>query len=144
MKRLLAIFTLLLTTSLLAQKPAGNKTRAQVQRIFDKQIAAWTAGDLNNFMNGYWEDERLVFVGSRGPTYGYQNTLKGYQKGYPTKEAMGTLKFDIIEMRQWDRKTLQVIGKFTLIRKSDTPTGHFTLLLRKIKGKLVIVSDHSS
>jgi hypothetical protein len=70
--------------------------------------------------------------------------LKGYQKGYPTKEAMGTLKFDIIEMRQWDRKTLQVIGKFTLIRESDTPTGHFTLLLRKIKGKWVIVSDHSS
>ena len=144
MKRLITIFTLLLTTSLLAQKPADSKTRAQVQRIFDKQIAAWNAGDLNKFMNGYWEDERLVFVGSRGPTYGYQNTLKGYQKGYPTKEAMGTLKFDIIEMRQWNRKTLQVIGKFTLIRESDTPTGHFTLLLRKIKGKWVIVSDHSS
>ena len=55
MKQLLAIFTLLLTTSLLAQKPADSKTRAQVQRIFDKQIAAWNAGDLNNFMNGYWE-----------------------------------------------------------------------------------------
>jgi len=54
------------------------------------------------------------------------------------------LKFDIIEMRQWDRKTLQVIGKFTLVRESDSPTGHFTLLLRKIKGKWVIVSDHSS
>ena len=144
MKQLLAIFTLLLTTSLLAQKPADSKTRAQVQRIFDKQIAAWNAGDLKNFMNGDWEDERLVFVGSRGPTYGYENTLKGYRKGYPTKEAMGTLKFDIIEMRQWGRKTLQVIGKFTLIRESDTPTGHFTLLLRKIKGKWVIVSDHSS
>ena len=144
MKQLLPIFTLLLTTSLLAQKPAANKTREQGQRIFDKQIASWNAGDLNDFMNGYWEDERLLFVGSRGPTYGYENTLKGYQKGYPTKEAMGTLKFDIIEMRQWDRKTVQVIGRFTLIRTNDTPTGHFTLLLRKIKRKWMIVSDHSS
>ena len=144
MKQLLPIFTLLLTTSLLAQKPAANKTREQVQRIFDKQIASWNSGDLNDFMNGYWEDERLLFVGSRGPTYGYENTLKGYQKGYPTKEAMGTLKFDIIEMRQWDRKTVQVIGRFTLIRTNDTPTGHFTLLLRKIKRKWMIVSDHSS
>ena len=144
MKQLLPIFTLLLTTSLLAQKPAANKTRKQVQRIFDKQIASWNAGDLNDFMNGYWEDERLLFVGSRGPTYGYENTLKRYQKGYPTKEAMGTLKFDIIEMRQWDRKTVQVIGRFTLIRTNDTPTGHFTLLLRKIKRKWMIVSDHSS
>lgn len=144
MKKLLIVLAVVLTTSVLAQKPANKKTKKQVQHIFDKQITAWNAGDLNAFMNGYWEDKRLLFVGSRGPTYGYENTLKGYQKGYPTKEAMGTLKFDIIEMRQWDRKTLQVIGKFTLIRESDTPTGHFTLLLRKIKGKWVIVSDHSS
>ena len=144
MKKLLTILALVLTTFVLAQKPANQKTKEQVQRIFDQQIKAWNKGDLNAFMNGYWKDKRLLFVGSRGPTYGYENTLKGYQKGYPTKEAMGTLKFDIIEMRQWDRKTLQVIGKFTLIRESDTPTGHFTLLLRKIKGKWVIVSDHSS
>ena len=38
-------------------EPADSKTRAQVQRIFDKQIAAWNAGDLNTFMKGYWEDE---------------------------------------------------------------------------------------
>jgi len=144
MKKLLTVLALVLTTFVLAQKPANQKTKEQVQRIFDQQIKAWNKGDLNAFMNGYWKDKRLLFVGSRGPTYGYENTLKGYQKGYPTKEAMGTLKFDIIEMRQWDRKTLQVIGKFTLIRESDTPTGHFTLLLRKIKGKWVIVSDHSS
>ena len=73
-----------------------------------------------------------------------QDLLKEYQKDYPNKEAMGTLKFEIIEMRQWDRKTIQVIGKFTLIRTNDTPTGHFTLLLRKIKRKWMIVSDHSS
>ena len=144
MKKLLTVLTLVLTTFVLAQKPANKKTKEKVQRIFDQQIKAWNKGDLNAFMNGYWEDKRLLFAGSRGPTYGYKNTLKGYQKGYPTKEAMGTLKFDIIEMRQWDRKTLQVIGKFTLIRESDTPTGHFTLLLRKIKSKWVIVSDHSS
>ena len=144
MKQLLAIFTLLLTTALLAQKPAKLRTKEKIQHIFDKQIAAWNTGDLNAFMNGCWEDERLLFVGSRGPTYGYINTLKGYQKGYPNREAMGTLKFEIIEMRQWDRKTIQVIGKFTLIRTNDTPTGHFTLLLRKIKRKWMIVSDHSS
>ena len=144
MKKLLTVLALALTTCILAQKPANKKTREQVQGIFDKQITAWNEGDLNAFMNGYWADKRLLFVGSRGPTYGYENTLTGYQKGYPTKAAMGTLKFDIIEMRQWDRKTLQVIGKFTLVRENDTPTGHFTLLLRKIKGKWVIVSDHSS
>jgi hypothetical protein len=57
---------------------------------------------------------------------------------------MGRLAFDILEKRQWDRRTIQVIGKFTLYRENDTPTGHFTLLLRKIKRKWVIVSDHSS
>lgn len=95
-------------------------------------------------MMGYWQNEALVFVGRSGPTYGYVNTLDSYRKGYPDKETMGELHFDILHQQQWDNNTVQVIGKFTLIRSKDRPTGFFTLLIRKIEGQWKIVSDHSS
>ena len=143
MKHIILI-VLLSTTLLSAQRPPNAKISKQVMGLFESQVNAWNRGDLDAFMVGYWNDRRLVFVGSKGPTYGYENTLKGYRSGYPDRKAMGQLKFDILELRQWDHRTIQVFGKFTLYREKDTPSGHFTLLLRKIKGQWLIVSDHSS
>jgi len=144
MRKLFFITLLSVGAYTFAQKQPHAKVSRVIDILFEHQIEAWNAGDTQRFMQGYWEDERLIFVGSSGPTYGYQNTLKGYNKRYPDRAAMGRLAFDILEKRQWDRRTIQVIGKFTLYRENDTPTGHFTLLLRKIKRKWVIVSDHSS
>lgn len=104
----------------------------------------WNKGDIEAFMEGYWNNTELVFVGKNGPTYGYQNTLENYKKGYPDKASMGQLHFDILHTQQWDKNTIQLIGKYTLTRENDQPTGYFTLLFRKIDSVWKIVSDHSS
>lgn len=144
MKKHVFIVVLLFSLSGWAQKQPSAKVMGIIDGLFEHQIGAWNEGDVDDFMLGYWNDERLIFVGSTGPTYGYQNTLEGYKKRYPDRAAMGRLAFDILEKRQWDRRTIQVIGKFTLYREKDTPTGHFSLLVRKINGEWLIVSDHSS
>ena len=129
---------------LYAQNDSITIAETEVRKILSEQEKAWNKGDLVNFMKGYWKDEKLVFIGSKGPTYGYQNTLANYQKSYPNKAAMGKLHFDILFINSWDKKTLQLIGKYTLTRSNDKPTGFFTLLFRKINGNWKIVSDHSS
>ena len=145
MKRnyLIPIFFIFCTT-LLAQKVVNPQDKKAVLDLMEAQENAWNEGDLDRFMLGYWQNEALVFVGRTGPTYGYANTLAKYRKGYPDKEAMGTLSFDLLHLQQWDASTLQLIGKFTLIRTKDQPTGYFTLLFRKIEGQWKIVSDHTS
>jgi hypothetical protein len=95
-------------------------------------------------METYWNSEKLSFVGSRGPTYGWQATLESYKKGYPDKAAMGNLKFTILDISKIDRKTIYVIGKFDLTRDVGNLSGHFTLVIQKIKNEWLIVSDHSS
>ena len=95
-------------------------------------------------MEGYWNNAELVFIGKNGPTYGYQNTLENYKEGYPDKESMGQLHFDILHTQQWDENTIQLIGKYTLTRENNQPTGYFTLLFKKIHSVWKIVSDHSS
>ncbi len=108
------------------------------------QEVAWNKGDLEGFMQGYLHSDSLCFIGSRGLTRGWDQTLANYKKGYATREAMGTLTFTIISVDQLSKKSAFVIGKWHLKREKDELSGHYTLLWKKIKGKWVIVADHSS
>ena len=127
-----------------SQKQEENQDLKAVRTIMSQQEKAWNEGDIPSFMEGYWQNENLVFTGSKGPTYGYLNTFERYKKSYPDQATMGKLHFDLLFLKQWDENTIQVVGKFTLVRAQDSPTGHFTLLFRKMEGVWKIVSDHSS
>jgi ketosteroid isomerase-like protein len=58
---------------------------------------------------------------------------------------MGTLKFDILEIDVTAATTGWVLGKWHLTRPSVGDVGgYFTLVLKKIKGRWLIVRDHTS
>ena len=116
----------------------------QIRSVLEAQVKSWNCGDLRGFMKGYWQSDSLMFIGKSGITYGYEKTLANYRKSYPDMDAMGELKFDILKMTPLAADTYFVVGKWMLQRDSGNVGGHFTLLMKKIKGKWVIVSDHSS
>lgn len=95
-------------------------------------------------MEGYWKSDSLMFIEKTGVTYGWQNTLDNYEKGYPDTAAMGKLRFDLIEVKRLSAIYFYVTGKWYLARTAGNISGHYTLLFRKIKGKWYIVKDHSS
>lgn len=137
-------FVLFFCSTLIAQMSLNSKDNKAINEMMKAQEIYWNNGDIEGFMEGYWNNAELVFVGKNGPTYGYHNTMEKYKKGYPDKESMGQLHFDILHTQQWDENTIQLIGKFTLTREKDQPTGFFTLLFRKIDSVWKIVSDHTS
>ncbi|MCK5730385.1 MAG: hypothetical protein KAH68_04890, partial [Draconibacterium sp.] len=93
--RLYIIVLMLLTISIsgFAGNKLSEKEKLVILGLLDEQVVAWNEGNLDEFMQTYWNSEKLVFVGSRGPTYGWQATLESYKKGYPNKVAMGKLNF---------------------------------------------------
>lgn len=123
---------------------AQSKDEQSIRSLLSQQTAAWNSGDIENFMKGYWENDSLMFIGKSGVTYGWTNTLNNYKRGYPDTAAMGKLTFSLIKMEKISRKYFQVVGKWFLKRSIGDVGGHYTLLLRKIKGKWVIIADHSS
>ncbi len=123
---------------------AQTKDESAVRDILNEQVKAWNAGDINLYMQGYWQSDSLMFIGKNGVTYGWQNTLNNYKKGYPDTAAMGKLKLNIIEVKRLSVLYFHVVGKWHLTRSIGDVGGHFTLLLKKVKGKWVIISDHSS
>jgi hypothetical protein len=95
-------------------------------------------------MQGYWQHDSLMFVGKSGITYGWQNTFNNYKKGYPDTASMGKLKIDLVSIQQLNKTNFFIVGKWYLVRSIGNISGAFTLLIKKIKGKWVIVTDHSS
>ena len=140
MKKLVFILGILISVSSMAQ----SNDEKIIRNILADQISFWNKGDIPGFMQGYWNSDSLVFVGKNGPTYGYNNTLRNYQKNYPNKDYMGILNFDILSVQPMEKDHFFVIGKFMLQRKVGDASGHFTLILKRINGVWKIVSDHSS
>ena len=124
--------------------PAQKNARQKILTLLDSQNQAWNRGDLEGFMKGYWENDSLRFIGKSGITYGYNNTLNNYKRGYPDTAAMGKLQFTILVVKKLSPRYYEVVGKWYLKRSIGDVSGHYTLLLRKINSKWVIVSDHSS
>ncbi len=123
---------------------AQNKTATAITKTLYAQQDSWNKGDLEEFMQPYWHSDSLTFIGKSGITYGWQQTLDNYKKGYPNKDAMGKLEFTILKITQLSSRDASVIGKWNLTRTMGDVGGYFTLLWKKINGKWVIVQDHSS
>lgn len=136
------IFPFLLLASLSAI--CQTKDELIIRNSMLEQERAWNAGDLEKFMIPYWKNDSLMFIGKSGVTYGWQNTLNNYKKGYPDTASMGKLHFDILHIKRLSVLYFSVVGKWHLTRSIGNIGGHFTLLFKKIKNNWVIISDHSS
>ncbi len=136
--------TFFLGFSAMAENRLSEKDETNIRKLIQQQVDAWNEGNLDKFMETYWKSDRLSFVGSRGPTYGWQATLDNYKKGYPDKKAMGHLDLKVLNLSQIDVKTVLMIGRFELTREIGDVAGHFTLVIQKIEGEWKIISDHSS
>lgn len=115
-----------------------------VRQVLDEQTAAWNRGDIGGFMRGYWNSPELIFVSGNNVTKGWQPTLDRYQKNYDSREKMGALSFSELETIVTSKDSAIVLGRFTLVRQSDKPTGMFTLNFRRFKEGWRIILDHTS
>jgi ketosteroid isomerase-like protein len=140
MRRVL-LFVLLFTG--VAAK-AQHKDDAQIRKLLTVQTEAWNRGDIEGFMQTYWKSDSLMFIGKSGVKWGWQETLSNYKKGYPDTTAMGKLSFDILQVKRLSPDYYFVVGKWMLRRSIGDLSGHYNLLMRKIRGRWVIVADHSS
>lgn len=122
----------------------GNaQSTKHVIDLMKEQEKAWNEANIEGFMQYYWKSDSLKFIGSKGITYGWEKTLANYKKSYPNAEAMGKLRFTVLECTQLSKNAIYVVGKWELTKEKPVG-GHFTLLWRKIDGKWIIVSDHTS
>lgn len=118
--------------------------RQAILKVMHDQELAWNRGDIDGFMQGYWKSDSLLFVGQKGPVYGWKSTIDRYKKTYPDKATMGQLAFTILQVKVLDATNAFLFGGWKLKRDKDEPGGYYTLWFKKIKGEWKIVCDHTS
>jgi len=128
---------------LAAGEPAKDQTA--IQKLLDDQAAAWNKGDLEGFMAGYWKSEKLSFFSGNKKTAGWDATYERYKKAYQSDgKEMGKLAFEELSIELLGDNHAVVRGRFRLKLKSESPTGIFTLIVRKLPEGWRIVHDHTS
>ncbi len=126
---------------------AASRTHAParevIPRILGRQAAAWNTGDIEAFMEPYRRSPDLTFSASGRVTRGWQPVLENYQTRYPDREAMGHLTFSDLEITELADEAALVLGRWKLER-TEPVGGAFTLVWRRIRGRWLIVHDHTS
>lgn len=69
----------------------------EIVGLMQEHATLWGAGDIVGFTNGYADD--CIFLSPSGVTRGRAEVLARYQKRYPGKAAMGTLAFELLDVR---------------------------------------------
>jgi hypothetical protein len=95
-------------------------------------------------MTTYWHNDSLMFIGKSGIKWGWQAALDNYKKSYPDSVIMGKLFFNILLIKKMSPQYYYVVGKWYLKRTIGDLTGHYDLVLKRIKGQWLIIADHSS
>lgn len=141
MRTVLLLFALLLSSGLYAQDRTVDEKA--IRAVMAKQQEAWSNYDLEGFMEGYWKSDSLKFFGSNGITYGWEQTLANYKKGYPSKEVAGKLNFTLESITPIETDSYYVMGRFHLERSMGDARGIFMIIFKKIDGQWKIVADTS-
>ena len=144
---LFCIVLVLATVNVFSQS-RDEKIKTQIRTVMDKQVEAWNSGDVEGFMQGYWNSPDMRFVSGDNVERGWQAALDRYKKSYDSKAKMGFLTFKDLEINVLSKDSVVVLGSWNLDRevdgKKDNPHGKFTLIFRKFKAGWKIVHDHTS
>ena len=93
MKTKSILLSFLFSISFLFVSIAQNSDEKAILEIMAQQEKAWSDGNIEGFMQGYWKSDSLTYYSGGRITKGWQTTLDNYKKGYPNKDYTGTLNF---------------------------------------------------
>lgn len=116
-----------------------------IRENFKKQEECWNEGSIECYMKAYLKSDSIRTISRGGVTYGYDSIEGNYLKYYP-KDKMGKLHFDQMTLTRLSDKSYYVVGRFNLKHpdKEELRQGYFSVIMQKIKGEWLMVSDHSS
>ena len=124
-----------------AAVPSDDAEVVAITALLERQDEAWNRGDIDAFMNGYWRSPELRFASGGDVTRGWDETNARYHRVYATPDLMGRLVTSDYEIVLLSTDAAIAHGAWLLERVSDRPSGLYTLVLRKIDGEWLIVSD---
>jgi ketosteroid isomerase-like protein len=124
-----------------AVEPAADD--AAIRSLLAAQVAAWNRGDLDAYMQGYWNSPKLRFISGASVTTGWGETLARYKARYATAAKRGHLAFTGLDVQLLGPDAALATGHWRLER-AQPAEGEFSLTLKRMPEGWRIVVDHTS
>ena len=122
-----------------------SSLKEEIQQLLDGQAAAWSRGDVEGFMSGYWHSPELSFASGREVFRGWQSTLDRYRQRYQQDgREMGQLALTDLEVEALGPHHAFVRGRWQVTTSRDAMSGLFTLVLCRLPEGWRIIHDHTS
>jgi len=122
----------------------GDDDQEAITKILTSQQDAWNHGDIDAFLEGYWNSPDVSFAGSSGITRGFAGVRERYHRNYADRQAMGELDFSQLEFRRLGPNAELVLGHWHLKREKGDVGGVFTLVFQRFPEGWRIIHDHTS
>ena len=112
-------------------------------------VGSWNGGDLDGFLDDYWNSDELTFSGPQGVTRGWSDVRKRYLDSYWAPGSQrDSLRFEGIEVIPLGNEHALALGRYVLFRPQEkdlvTSSGFFSLVLKRMDGDWKIMHDHTS
>jgi len=128
-----------------ARITAAPDDEKAIRAVLDAQVSAWNKGDLDGFMAGYWNDDKLFYISGAKSVQGWKALKERYQKAYQGEgKEMGKLTFSELHIENLGANAALVRGKWQVKQEKETVGGWFTLAFRKLPDGWKIIHDHTS
>ncbi|MEL6406033.1 MAG: DUF4440 domain-containing protein [Chloroflexota bacterium] len=118
-----------------------------IKAAFQRWQDAWNRGDLEGFLESYWQSEQVRYVSGNQMMMGYETIAATYRQRYLAEDApgMGQMQLEV-EPDFIAGDDALVFGRYKALDDDQQVIGHgaFTVHLRRIDGEWKIVSDHAS
>jgi hypothetical protein len=122
---------------------AQSKDEKAIMEVMQKEIEYWNSGNIEGYVSLYAPVDSVRMIYTQGATYGRDSILAFYKKYWP-KERMGQLSFDGVRLERISNDYYFNSGFFHVkLPDGRMINGRFSGLMRKIKGKWYIYTDHS-
>jgi uncharacterized protein (TIGR02246 family) len=122
---------------------AQSKDEKAILAVMREEEKAWNSGNIEAYVDLYAPSDSTRMIYSTGAVYGKDSILAFYKKYWP-KERMGQLTLDGERLERLSKNYYYVSGYFH-VRYPDGKSinGRFSGLMKKIKGRWYLYTDHS-
>lgn len=122
---------------------AQSKDEKKILATLRLEEELWSKGDIEGYVNLYAPDDSTRMILSKGAACGKENILAFYKKYWP-KEKMGKLVLDGEILERISGKFYYVTGYFHVSYPDGKKIeGRYSSLMKKIRGKWYLYTDHS-
>lgn len=121
----------------------------EIKQMLRSSAVSWNQGDLDGFLDDYWNSEELTFSGPGGVTRGWEEVRSRYEQSYWAPGAVrDSLSFEDLEVFPLGANHALALGRYVLHALGQgggvSSTGYFSLVLRRTQEGWKIMHDHTS